>query len=192
MALCQIKVAIITGQPNTSHLYVRASLRILVHSFSATPTRVTALAEVQLRVHLVGQQRRLGQPRCQIRNQQRCNRFLQDKSCPLISVGRTLRPATVIWSTWRQSPMREIVRQTVPSSTSGIAAWAKIRSRELPELIRVTRRTSSTTLCHFLSNNRCKFKCSQNSNRWRILRNTERKLRASSSIMAVTSTSLIQ
>ena len=50
-----------------------------------------------------------------------------------------------------------------------------------------------TTLCHFRSNNRCKFKCSQNSNRWRILRNTGRKLRASSSIIiTVTSTSLIQ
>ena len=50
-----------------------------------------------------------------------------------------------------------------------------------------------TTLCHFLSSNRCKFKCSQNSNRWRILRNTGQKLRASSSIIiTVTSTSLIR
>ena len=60
--------------------------------------------------------------------------------------------------------------------------WTKICRQSAWWRMKIIQKTSWTISCPSQSNNKCKFKCSQNNNRWPILRSTAPKLPVSSSI----------
>ena len=63
--------------------------------------------------------------------------------------------------------------------------WTKICRRLAWSRMKIIPKTSSIISCPSQSNNKCKFKCSQNNNRWHILRSTEPRHPVSSSIRII-------